>query len=303
MLMGLIALFISQLIAGAIGPTVIKIGVSQIPPFTFTELRFLVATILFLPFFMKNGEPHLNLQQVLRIIPLAVCLFINIVFFSFAIQYTTVIVVNILYIFGPVCVGIGSYFFLGETLTRRKILGLAVAMTGIVLLLYQSLTKQQHLTFGTPLGNILGIIAVFGFSLYYLFSKKLSSVFSTTTLTFYGFFMNVFFLLPFSAVELLYHPLQPGKISYIGVSSIIIAAVFPSVLLYFLLQFGIKRAGAFTASLFQYMGPFIGAFVSIPLFGEKPSFSLAISGVCIIAGVFIATSRFSLSHTLHTVLQ
>jgi drug/metabolite transporter (DMT)-like permease len=63
-----------------------------------------------------------------------------------------------------------------------------------------------------------------------------------------------------------------------------------SVIQYFFLQLGIKKTSAFTASMFQYVGPVFAGLISVPLLHEKPSMLFLIGGLIIIFGVFYATT-------------
>jgi drug/metabolite transporter (DMT)-like permease len=75
----------------------------------------------------------------------------------------------------------------------------------------------------------------------------------------------------------------------IGILGIIIVGI-GTVAQYLSLQIGIKKTNAFTASLFQYTGPFIAASITIPLLHEKVTLQLFIGGFLVLLGVFIATT-------------
>jgi len=49
-----------------------------------------------------------------------------------------------------------------------------------------------------------------------------------------------------------------------------------SLIQYLFLQIGVKKTNAFTASLFQYIAPFIAATATIPLLHERVTFHLII---------------------------
>src|SRR3989344_6138599 len=110
-----------------------------------TSLRFVVATIIFLPFYLRTKKP-LSKHDIITISKYSIFFALNVAIFSIAIQYTTAIMSQILYTLVPVIVMILSYFILKEKLTIQKIVGLAIAMTGIAFLLYQSASKEESLT-------------------------------------------------------------------------------------------------------------------------------------------------------------
>lgn len=256
MWIGLLVLFIAQIIGGAIGPTVVKLGTREFPPLLFTELRMILATILFLPFFLKTKNHKLKHSDYFRLGVLAFCLFINVSFFSIAMQYTSVIMSQIMYAAVPVVVAVASHFILQERLIKRYIIGLIIAVCGILFLIYQSITKQNQLSFGSPLGNMLLLFAIIGYSGYIIVSRRLTKRYSSITLTFFTFALISLYLLLFLPFEYKIRPFDIHNITFFGIEMLFANAIFPTILLYFFIQIGVRYTNAFIVSLFQYLAPF-----------------------------------------------
>lgn len=299
MLEGLFILLIAQFAGSSIIPVSTKIGIAYFDPIMFVFLRFLVASILFFPFFFWSKRQKLTKKESARIMLLAFFLFCNVTLFTLGIPHTTVIMSQILYTATPVVVGVLGHLFFSESLTRHKIIGLIIALFGVGFLLLQSVSKQEHLTFGTPFGNVLILIAMLGYSSYLLYARRLanSKKYTSVQISFYTFTFIGLYLLLVNIVYLFIVPVSFHAVSSAGLLSVL-AVASGNVISYALLQIGIKMTNSFTASLFQYLGPFLSGLVAIPLLHEKPTAELAVGGILIIAGVFYATSYDSLKRRL-----
>lgn len=289
-MIGITALLIANFIGGALSPMFVKFGVLEIPPLTFTLLRFILAILFTLPIYIRQKSYTITRHNIKFLLFGSTFFTLNLSLFSIGLQYTTVIMSQILYTLVPVIVGIMAHFILGERLTRNKIIGSGFAFSGVIFLITQSVLTNQTLTFGTLLGNSLMLIGVFSWSVYFIVSKKLTNVHSPITTSFFSFLVTVILLSLFVPFELSIRPLSTASITTTGLGSLFGVALFSSVIMFSLIQLGIKRTSAFTASLFSYTGPFFAGIVSIPLFGEKITPLLIIGGLLIIFGVFYATS-------------
>lgn len=303
MWIGLLVLFIAQMIGGAIGPTVVKLGTREFPPLLFTELRMILATILFLPFFLKTKNRNLKHSDYFRLGILAFCLFINVSFFSIAMQYTSVIMSQIIYVAVPVVVAVASHFILQERLVKRYIIGLFIAVCGILFLFFQSIIMQNQLSFGSPLGNFLLLLAMMGYSGYIIVSRRLTKRYSSATLTFFTFALISLYLLLFLPFEYKIRPFNIHHITFFGMEMLFTNAIFPTILLYFFIQIGVRYTNAFIVSLFQYLAPFWATLAGIFIFGEKPTVTFLFGGICIIAGVFYATTYEQVKEYVTGMLQ
>lgn len=188
MWLGIGAIFLAGIISGAVNPIVVKLGVREIPPITFTMLRFLFATLIFLPFYLRQKNHKLYKSDIFILSTRSLFFAANVALFSISIQYTTALISSILYVIAPVFVLLLARLILGEPLTKNKLLGLALTLIGVVFLLYQSIDQQKILTFGTPFGNLLMIVGIICYSFYVVYSKKLTHSYTPTTTTFFSFF-------------------------------------------------------------------------------------------------------------------
>lgn len=286
---GIIALLIANFLASSINPTFVKLGVKELPPFTFSALRFLIATLFFLPVFLKMRSKF-DRKQLPYLIKITLFFPANIILYAVAIQYTTAVMTQILYGAVPIVVGFIVHFILGEKLSRNKLIGAAISMCGISFLLYSSFVKQDVTSLGSLKGNLLCLVAVLCWSMYFSYSKRLMKYYSPVTTSFFSYVFTAVISLLIVPIELSRHPVNFGHISPITWFSVGIVGIGGSAVMYYLMQQGIKRVGPFGASLFQYLAPVFGALTAIPILHEHISPQLAVGSVLILTGVFYATT-------------
>lgn len=292
MLLGLLSLLIGQFFGNSLVPIGTKITSPFIGPILFVFFRFLVATFLLLPIFLFSKKKKISKRDYKNFIFIGFLLFINVSLFTIAIPYTTVIMSTLLYSLTPIIVGINAHFLLKERITKYNILGLIISFVGLLFLISESFATHQINAFGKPLGNILIFIGMLGYSYYVFLSRKVLNNKNHLPIqtTFITFAFATLFLFIALFMELLLgkitisHPL-PAE----GIIGFFLVGV-GSVAQYLALQIGVKRTNAFTASLFQYTGPFIAASITIPLLHEQITSQLLIGGFLILSGVFIATT-------------
>src|SRR5882724_10315770 len=268
MLLGLLSLFIGQIFGNTVVPIGTKISAPFTGPLLFVFLRFFVSSILL--FF---------------------------IFFTFGIAYTTVIMGTLIYSLTPILVGLGGHFFLDESLTRQKLIGLFIAFIGLLFLVSQSFSHYQQNAFGQPLGNMLICIAMLGYSYYIFHSRKVLHNKNHLPLqtTFWTFIFTTLFILVALLSGITMKAIMLKPLPSVGIIGFLVVGA-GSLIQYLFLQIGVKKTNAFTASLFQYIAPFIAATATIPLLHERVTFHLIIGGLLILIGVFIATTYSELSN-------
>jgi len=291
MLQGVIALLIGQIFANTVVPIGTKIASPFTGPLVFVFFRFIVGTFLLFLIFLFSQKRKIRGNELKDFAFLGFLLSINVIFFTFGIAYTTVIMSTLIYSITPILVGVAGHFFLDEPLNKRKIFGLVIAFIGLLFLVSQSLARFQQNAFGQPLGNILICIAMLGYSFYVFHSRKVVhkknyGAIQTTFLTFV--FTNIEILIVLIA-GILFGKVTLKPLPTVGIYGFLLVGA-GSIAQYLFLQIGVKKTNAFTASLFQYVAPFIAAAVSIPLLHEQVTVRLVIGGLFILTGVFIATS-------------
>ena len=268
----------------ALNAALTKLAVSYIDPYAVVAGRFLFASALMLPFAVR--KKHLKtISKSLIIVNLFFAA--NILFFALGIGKTSLIISQIFYMLSPLVVAVLGYIFLKEKLTRDKIIGLVLTIFGMTFLISNSIQDPDILTFGTPLGNLLILIAVMSWSAYIVLSKRISKDYSPLKITSFNFFVTT--ILSLSIILINFKAYQSFAISNSGLSTIVLLAI-STVGFFFVFQCVIKHTSAFISSLILYLNPVFAYGLGAILFNERLNLEFAIGSTLVIFGIFWATS-------------
>lgn len=290
MWIGMGALLLSKIIAGAVNPAVLKLSARAFSPVPFIAVRFILATLIILPFYLRERKKPKNLPEIKRLTLFSLLFLFNTIFYIYGIALTTIIMSEVLYAMLPVFVIILSYFLTKERLTKNKLIGFAISLVGFCILLQQLLTTQAVHTFGTVWGNMLVICAVISWSFYTVFSKPLTTTYSPVTTTLFSFMITAAAAIVFLPFHQLFH--FPVSFSLFHGENFLLLSLSIGAAIgnFFLFQLGIHKTTPIISSFFQYLSPFFALLTAIPVFGERLTIPLIIGGGFVLAGVFYATT-------------
>ena len=186
----------------------------------------------------------------------------------------------------PVMVAVGAWFWIGEKINRRIIIGGLLAFGGAVWL---SLGGEASNYAPNPLyGNVMEFLAMVMAVGYTLTLKHLSKRFKPLFLTAFQALVGSLFFLPFlllpSTVLPETFPLFPSlAVLYLGV-----AVSFGA---YGLYNYGVSTIPASEASLFINLIPVFAVLLAYLLLDEQLGWSEILGGAVILFGVFVAQSK------------
>lgn len=281
----LISIILVAVIGGATSP-ITKIGLSEMSPFSFAFIRFLIASILVLPFFIARN----NFKNFIEQVPLSLFASINITFFIVGINLTTANSSQVLYAASPLLIVLISHFLLRQKTELRKYLGILVGFFGVFLIVILPLIEKSKFS-GNLLGNSLICIGVLSYSFYMIFSKKIQTKYSPFSITSSFIFTTLFFLLPFFLYDLKVNTLLFGSITFRGWFSVFYIAFVATIVTYVLNQYAIKHGGSVFASMIFYITPLFGYLSAFILLGERLTLGLIAGSVLALLGVFLVTKK------------
>ena len=172
---------------------------------------------------------------------------------------------------------------LGETLTARMGVGLAVAFAGVVLV---TLGSGHELRF-EPMA-LLVLIAVFATSTYFVWQKPLLARTDPLGFTTASIFAGTLGLLPFG----LHLPEKIAVASTAQLVSVSYLALGPTVFGYLCWNWALSRAPASTVSSFLYVQPLLAGLIAWLWLGQTLG-ALAIAGGVLAIGGVVLTIRGS----------
>ena len=289
----LIAIIVASMLGATAGTA--KILFQSFDPFTTAFFRFLVASVVIFPFFLR--ERRQQNHSLLPLIPLALLSTGNISFFYLGLRTTTANAAAIIYTTVPLIVALVAPKFISEQVTGRKLVGIILGLIGAVFIATLPLVERgQHIS-GDLGGNLLVLVAVLCWSGYTIGSRYVLSIKRTTptSMTAVSIFVSTFVFAILSATQW-----QPSYLSALTTTNLIIIVqlgIFVTVAMYLLLQWAIKHSSATTASLGNYLGPVFAVVFNMSFLGEKLTMGFVIGSFVVFAGVFLATGERLLSDT------
>lgn len=277
--------FLVAAFSGSSNPIFIRFATKEIPPITFSAMRFLLATIILFPFFIKQKE-RIAFKDLYKVLPYTA----NMSLYAIGIQFTSVTMSSILYTLAPIFSAYLGFILLKEKLLKMQIVGGFFAFLGTTILIYESIVKSDILSFGTPIGNLLIFIAVCSWGFYPIGARSLSKSYKNETILFYTFAITAILALLMVPFEWLVRPLNLSGISYVTYVSIAGSAIVGTSLYYFFYQWLIKNTSVFIASLILYVGVITASVYGAIFFGERVTTQFIFGAGFVLFGVFLATT-------------
>jgi drug/metabolite transporter (DMT)-like permease len=272
-----------------------RLAAGHIPPVTLSFLRWSLAFLVILPFAWK----HLKRDWATIRSRLGTMIFLSIIGISafntlqyWALEYTTALNTLLLQSAGPLFVAVWSLILLGIRLKLAQAAGIAVSLTGVlVILLHGDLTALSSIAFNK--GDIIFTVALAIFGLYSVLSLKRPAIHG---LSFVGFTFGcgAVCLVPLWIWELFARPVM--QIDAANLLSLFYVAVFPSTLAYLCFNRGVQLIGANRAAPFFHVVPVFGSAMAIVFLGERPQLFHIIGFALVLAGVFVASRKPTLAH-------
>ena len=269
-----------------------RLAAGQIPPVTLSFLRWSLAFLIILPMAWK----HLKHDWPTIRASLGLMIFISVTGIAafntlqyWALEHTTALNTLLLQSAVPLFVAVWSLFLLGVRLTLAQAIGVALSLTGVlVILLHGDLTALAGIAFNK--GDLIFTVALVIFGLYSVLTLKRPKIHS---LSFVGFTFGcgAACLIPLLVVELLSRPVM--QLNTANLLSTFYVAVFPSTVAYLCFNRGVQLIGANRAAPFFHVVPLFGSAMAIVFLGERPQLFHVIGFVLVLTGVFVASRKTS----------
>ena len=207
---------------------------------------------------------------------------LNQLFFVLGISRTSVAHAAIMIGMTPILVLAIAAVIGQESLSAAKLLGMALAMAGVVALQFAP-SKGTVTSFA---GDFFIFLASVTFALFTVMGKRVVGNFSSITINTFAYVGGGAFLLPMTLWQSVGFPFR--QLSWATWASVVYMAAFPSVLCYLIYYYALAHIPASRVSAFSYLQPLLATLLAIPLLGENPTTALVAGGCLVLAGVFVA---------------
>lgn len=275
-----------------IGGPVVKHSFDFVSPFEFLFWRFLIASAISLPiliwYLKKHPLPINSWWKITLMGFLAIPVNLSLIFQG--LERTTVVEAIIIGSLTPMFVAILSAFYLSEPLTKRKLSGISLAVSGVVVAILNPLLDGNFKSGETLLGNFLLLLGGISWVAFVMLSKKWENGFIRPFhVVAFSFLLGlfVFYFLFSLQTQTLLHTLP----TYPGILGISYMAIFGSLLAFSFYELALSKIEASEADLFNYLGPLWAIPLAVFWLGEKFDPALILSSTLIVLGVGIAEYR------------
>ncbi len=267
-----------------------RLAAGHIPPVTLSFLRWSLAFLIILPFAWKHlkrdwAAIHARLGTMIVLSVTGIGAFNTLQYW--ALEYTQALNTLLLQSAGPLFVAMWSLILLGIRLTPAQASGIALSLTGVlVILLHGDLTTLSNIELNR--GDLIFTVALAIFGLYSVLSLKRPKIHG---LSFVGFTFGcgAACLIPLLIWELLSRPLM--QLDAMNLLTLFYVAVFPSTLAYLCFNRGVQLIGANRAAPFFHVVPVFGSAMAIVFLGERPQLFHIIGFALVLTGVFVASRK------------
>jgi drug/metabolite transporter (DMT)-like permease len=262
-----------------------KVALRHMQPFTLAAFRIDVATLVILPFyFLRKNRMRLQARDLWTLSYLGLFLVINQVFFTVGLAYTTSGHSSMILATGPIIVLLFARALKLEALTTGKILGMAIAFTGVAILATEQGLNLRHSA--TLAGDLITLIGTTSFSIYAVLGKKFARHYDSITMNTINLIAGALLLLPISIHQAVH--LDWSSVGWAGWAGLIYMAAISSVAAYTLFYWVLRYMDASRVAAVNYLQPIGAILVAAAFLGEVPTRNLLFGGALILLGVYLA---------------
>lgn len=261
-----------------------KVALVSFPPLLLISLRSVMAAGFILPVYLWANpyRRHIDLADFPGLILVCLCGQIgNQVLFVIGLNYTSVSHTAFIFSLVPVLILLLAAWVGQEHVTARKLVGMAVSATGVVLL---SLDKANG-DGPSLLGDFICFVSSCLFSFFTVMSKPYRNRYGPVTVSTFSYVSGAIALSPMVAYFLLAQDFRFENVVPAGWAAVIYMAVFPAVIGYIIYYYALGYIAASRLSAFNYLQPPLAAAIGILFLGEPLTPLLLIAGTLILVGV------------------
>lgn len=212
---------------------------------------------------------------------------INQILFLAGLNLTSPINSSIIQSTNPIFAFVFVALILNERITFLKGSGLAIGLSGVLLLILQNGTPD--LASSTFLGDVFTMVNTISWAFYTVIIKRMLEKYHPVTVMKWTFFFGMLTTIPagynqWSTMDWSSIPLN----AWMGIGFVV---VFATYLGYLLLSFGLRRLSPTIVSTYTYTQPIIAAYIVSMMGQDHIDLVMIISALLIFAGVFVVSRQ------------
>ncbi len=265
-----------------------KILLDYVTPVELMGLRFIVGLpVLFAVVFARKVKLSFSRRHRWQVLFGAIIITAHFLIQITGIKYTTATNTGWIISITPLVLAVMSYLILKEKIGLREIAGIAVATTGILLLVSRG--KIASLDWIRSVGDWLVLASAHTWALYTVATRDLSRKYDPLAVTSAILLPSAVILVTYMLftsdwTKFLHLPLEAVlALLFLGVLSLAVAHWF--------WQEGVSSLGATRAGIFLYLEPLATTGLAVPYLGESFGVFTAVGGIMVLGGVYLSQTR------------
>lgn len=183
----------------------------------------------------------------------------------------------------PIFMAILGYFYFKEKISGKKLLGIVIAFSGLLILVGKGNPFNVDLI--KNIGDWLVLLSAFTWGIYSIINKKITLSYSPVKTIFYLFLIMMIIILPFNISK--QNITSVINLSAIGWFSILFLGLLCSGVSYVIWAYLLREMSSAKVGAYLYIEPFITFLGAWILLKEEITLIMLISGVIITIGVYL----------------
>lgn len=258
------------------------IRLADAPPLVIAAYRLGIASVILIPFAsMRFGKTlkKLSRSDILLVLLSGVFIALHFALWITSLSYTSIASSVVLVTSHPVFVAVISYFLWGERLNRLAVLGIIVALVGVVFINYSGFSLHPQALFG----DLLALLAAFFMGAYLVIGRQLRARINI------WHYLAVIYAC--AAIILLLATVVSGQ-SLVGYSSttytmLILLALVPQLIGHSSLNVAVRMMPVILVSVAILGEPVLATALGYFILGEWATTGEIVGGLLTLAGIFI----------------
>jgi len=209
--------------------------------------------------------------------------------FSQSLKYTTPVIFALLMALTPVAALLLSALFLKESISKRKITGIILSISGAFLVILAGSDS------GTGANNALGIffaiLCVLFYAGYMVITRKVAVKYSPVTVAKWMFLVSVLVLLPITPNQLSNQTIYTHEANRTAIALLAFALIFSTTLAFFFMPLALKNLEASTVSIFMNLQPIVASVVAITIGQDAFTWHKGLAALLVLSGVYLVSVK------------
>jgi drug/metabolite transporter (DMT)-like permease len=274
-------------------PTLIKLALTDFPPFLFATLRCVCASLFLVATLARAGEAATRGLSSASLGPLFVLgvagIFVSMQLSYAAIYYSTASNALILQAATPVMVTVGAWRYLGERLHPGQWLGAAASLLGVLFVITHGRLAALRIE-DIHVGDLINLVGIAGWSVYTVYGRRVLASHSPVLATTAAYVIGTALMIPLTVLTLPYFP-APRLLSPFAWAVVIYQAVLGAIAHVWWYR-AVQVVGPSRSAIFMNVQPVVGLFLAATILHERIGVGQIVGTMLVIGGVALTTREW-----------